>query len=129
MLERIKNALQERKRDDKGFSLVELAVVIVIIGILVAIAVPVFMGIQDGARKSQVEAAAANGSAMVAGHIASGAAGSVSLDSLKTGDVTSVTVANATALDTYCVTATSAKYTAKKGPAAGCSGVTATTTP
>lgn len=124
MLERIKNALQERKRDDKGFSLVELAVVIVIIGILVAIAVPVFMGIQDGARKAAVEAAAANGSAMIAGDIASGGTGAISLASLQTGDVTSVASAG-TGLDTYCVTASSSKIAGKsfkKGPGCTASG-------
>lgn len=121
MLERIQNVLKNRKQDDKGFSLVELAVVIVVIGILVAIAVPVFLGIQDGARNAQVEAAAANGSAIVAGHVASGAAGAPVFTSIaKDGVAVSVLPATGMTLENYCVTATKTGATsASKGP--GCS--------
>lgn len=129
MLERISDVLRRRKEDDKGFSLVELAVVIVVIGILVAIAVPVFMGIQNGARKAQVEAAAANGSAIVAGHIASGASGAPDFSSLNKDGIT-VTVANntgANALATYCVTATGNGFQSLKGAPAACTGTTEVT--
>lgn len=51
---------REERGEDGGFSLIELIIVVVILAILAAIAIPIFLNIQQDARNNAAAAAAGN---------------------------------------------------------------------
>jgi type IV pilus assembly protein PilA len=55
------NALRKRMQDDEGFTLIELMVVVLIIAILIAIAIPTFLGLRERAQDRGAQSDLRNG--------------------------------------------------------------------
>jgi type IV pilus assembly protein PilA len=112
--------LQQRLRsEESGFTLIELLVVLVIIGILLAIAVPSYLGFKDRAKRGAAEANVRSAVPAVEAYYAdNGSYSGMSVPALTAIDAgVKVTIISA-GPSTYCISNTQGTYTAyKSGPA------------
>jgi type IV pilus assembly protein PilA len=112
--------LRKRIESEKGFTLIEMLIVIIILGILIAIAVPAYLKFRDNANKGAAQAniraaipAMESYNADNGGYAGMAAAGALqAIDpAIKTPPAFEVKTAAAT---TYCVQAKSGPFTYKK---------------
>ena len=98
--------IQEARENEEGFTLIELLVVVIIIGILAAIAIPVFLNQRENAYRAAVESDLHNAGIAFESYFVENSAYPGTLPgTVETSENVSLTVGTSTASGSFCIEA------------------------